>query len=74
MSSSHLDRLAVSFDSPTLVSNAGLLLSAVLAERLGLTELVRKHVNLGSAPGAPNPGAKAMTVVASLLSRGDCIE
>jgi hypothetical protein len=30
VTSSHLDRLAVTFDSPTLVSNAGLLLPAVL--------------------------------------------
>lgn len=74
MTSSHLDRLAVSFDSPSLVSNAGLLLPAVLAERLGLTELVRKHVHLGDAAGAPNPGAKALTVVASLLAGGDCMD
>jgi len=74
VTSSHLDRLAVTFDSPTLVSNAGLLLPAVLAQRLGFTELVSKHVQLGSAPGAPNPGMKAMTVVASLLAGGDCID
>ena len=74
MTSSQLDRLAVSFDSPTLVSHAGLLLPAVLAERLRLADLVRKHVRLGSAPGAPNPGAKAMTMVAALLLGGDCME
>ena len=74
MTSSHLDRLAVSFDSPTLVSNAGLLLPAVLAQRLGLTDLVQRHVRLGDSPGAPNSGAKAMTVVASLLAGGDCID
>lgn len=74
MTSSHLDRLAVTFDSPTLVSHAGLLLPAILAQRLGFTELVGQHVHLGSTPGAPNPGAKAMTVVASLLAGGDCID
>lgn len=74
MTSSHLDRLAVTFDSPTLVSNAGLLLPAVLGQRLGLADLVRRHVRLGEAPGAPNPADKAMTVVASLLAGGDCIE
>lgn len=74
MTSSHLDRLAVSFDSPTLVSNAGLLLPAVLAERLGFSELVRKHVQLGAAAGAPNPGRKALTVAATLLAGGDCID
>jgi hypothetical protein len=74
VTSSHLDRLAVSFDSPTLVSNAGLLLPAVLAQRLGLTDLVQRHVRLGDSPGAPNSGVKAMTVVASLLAGGDCID
>ena len=74
MTSSHLDRLAVTFDSPTLVSNAGLLLPAILGQRLGLADLVQRHVKLGEAAGAPNPGAKAMTVMASLLAGGDCID
>jgi hypothetical protein len=74
VTSSHLDRLAVTFDSPTLVSNAGLLLPAVLARRLGLSELVRRHVHLGDAPGATNPASKAVTVIAALLAGGDCID
>jgi hypothetical protein len=58
MTSSHtLERLAVSFDAPSAVAHAGLLLPATLAQRLGLRELVDEHVKLGPAAGAPNPGS-----------------
>lgn len=74
MKSSHnLTRLAIDFDAPSLVANAGLLLPATLAERLGLRGLVDQHVKL-SAAGAPNAGRKALTVIASLLVGGDCID
>lgn len=75
MTSSHnLDRLAISFDSPSLVAQAGLLLPGTLAQRLGLRQLIDEHVNLGDAAGAANSGRKAVTVVASLLAGGDCID
>ena len=50
----HSDRIQVAFDDPRLVANAGLLLTATLAQHLGLGELVGHHLNLGSAPGRAN--------------------
>ena len=70
----HPDRIHVAFDDHRLVANAGLLLPASLALRLGLGELVNKHVDLGDAPGRANTGDKLMTLVASALAGGDCID
>ena len=70
----HPDRIHVAFDDHRLVANAGLLLPASLAMRLGLGELVNKHVDLGGAPGRANPGDKLVTLVASALAGGDCID
>ena len=67
------DRIHVAFDDHRLVANAGLLLPATLALRLGLGELVDSHVDLGRAPGRANTGDKLMTLVASALAGGDCI-
>ena len=68
------DRIRVAFDDHRLVANAGLLLPATLALRLGLNELADSHVNLGDAPGRANTGDKLMTLVASALAGGDCID
>ena len=70
----YLDRIHVAFDDHRLVANAGLLLPATLALRLGFGELADKHVDLGDAPGRANTGDKLMTLVASALAGGDCIE
>ena len=70
----HPDRIHVAFDDHRLVANAGLLLPASLALRLGLGELVDQHVDLGDAPGRANPGDKLLTLVASALAGGDCID
>ena len=40
----------------------------------GLWELVDHHLDLGSAPGWANTGDKMMTLVASALAGGDCID
>jgi Transposase DDE domain group 1 len=75
MRSSHsLDTLSVQFDDENLVANAGLILPATLAQHLGLEELYRLHVRLGDAPGRPNAGIKAMTLISSALAGGDCID
>lgn len=68
------DRISVAFDDPRLVANAGLILPLTLARRLGLGELVDSHLDLGDAPGRANPGEKVMTLVASALAGGDCID
>ena len=56
------------------MANAGLLLPATLAQHLELGELVDYHLDLGSAPGRANTGDKMMTLVASALAGGDCID
>ena len=75
MRSSHaLDRLGVAFDDDRLVADAGLLLPATLAQHLGLKELVEEYLDLGKAPGRANVGDKVLTLVASALGGGDCID
>ena len=63
----------VEFESIT-VANARLLLPAGLALRLGLGEMVGRHVDLRDAPGRANLGDKLLTLVASALAGGDCID
>ena len=70
----HPDRIRVAFDDHRLVANAGLMLPASLALRLGLGELVDRHLDLGDASGRANTGDKLMTLVASALAGGDCID
>jgi DDE family transposase len=75
MPSSHSpDRLAVAFDDDHAVANAGLLLPATLAERLGIEAVVDQLVDLGDRPGAHRPGRKVLTLVHSLVVGGDCID
>ncbi len=69
-----LDRLGVAFDDARLVADAGLLLPATLAAHLGLRELVEAHLDPGSAAGRANAGDKVLTLVASALAGGDCID
>ena len=70
----HPDRIQIVFDDHRLVANAGLILPATLALRLGLPQLLRKYLDLGGAPGGANTGDKMMTLVASALAGGDCID
>ena len=70
----HPDRIQIAFDDHRLVSNAGLILPSTLALHLGLPQLVDRHLDLGRAPGGANPGDKMMTLVASALAGGDCID
>ena len=65
------DRVQVAFDDHRLVANAGLILPSTLALRLGLPQLVDRH--LDHATGRANTGDKMMTLVASALAGGDCI-
>ena len=70
----HLDSIQITFDDHRLVNNAGLLLPSTLAQHLGLPQLVDRHLDLGRAPGRANAGDKLMTLVASALAGGDCID
>ena len=68
------DRIQIAFDDHRLVANAGLILPVTLAHHLGLGALVDSHVDLGDAPGRANAGDKLLTLVASALAGGDCID
>jgi hypothetical protein len=67
-----LARVSVRFDEPNLVPCAGLLPAAVLAQRVGLAELMERRVTL-QRHGA-NGGTKALTVIGSMLAGGDSID
>jgi len=67
-----LSRVSVSFSETNLIPNAGLLPAAVLAQRIGLGELIEQRLGLGQH-GA-NSGAKALTVIGSILAGGDSID
>ena len=71
MRASHdLSRVSVRFTEANLVPNAGLVTAAALAQRIGLGDLIDQRLRL-AAEGA-NSGAKALTVVGSMLAGGDC--
>ena len=70
----HPGHIQIAFDDHRLVANAGLLLPATLAHHLGLSQLVQERLGLGDAPGRANTGDKVMTLVASALAGGDCID
>ncbi len=75
MTSSHTSPpLNVVFDDRRVIANAGLLLPARLAQQLGLQELLDQHVDLGPAAGRARVGEKALTLIASLLAGGDCLD
>ena len=68
------DRIQVTFDDHRLVADAGLILPTTLARHLGLPQLVQESLDLGDAPGWANTGDKMLTLVASALAGGDCID
>jgi hypothetical protein len=68
-----LERVAVSFDDDTLLPNGGLAVAALLAQQLGVADLVDEHVEIEGEAGA-NGSAKAATVIGSALAGGDCID
>jgi hypothetical protein len=68
------DRFAVAFDDERAVANAGVMLPALLGQRLGIEALVDERVDLGDRPGAANPGRKVMTMLSAMALGADCIE
>lgn len=69
-----LDRLGVTFDDEGLVANAGLLLVATLAQRLGIEGLVDAKVAMAGLVGGARPGRKVMTLVHSVVAGGSHID
>jgi hypothetical protein len=68
------DSTRVVFDDQRAVSNAGVLLPAMLADRLGIEALVDRVVDLGERPGAAHPGRKVMTLLSAMALGADCID
>jgi hypothetical protein len=68
------DAARVVFDDERVVANAGVLLPALLADRLGVEALIDRTVDLGDRPGAANPGRKVMSLVSAMCLGADCIE
>jgi len=63
-----IDRIAVTFDEPGLVANAGLLLVATLVKRLDLKKLVDAMVRILSKRGVFSPGPKVCTLVHAMVT------
>lgn len=68
------DSTVVVFDDERAVANAGVMLPALLAQRLGIEQLVDQTVRLGDRPGGANAGRKVMTMVSAMALGADCIE
>ena len=62
-----IDRVAVSFDDPNLVANAGLIFVGTLVLRLGLERLVDTTVRLGGRVGGARPGRKVLTLIHAIV-------
>src|SRR5512141_1714448 len=62
------------FDDERAVVNAGVMLPALLAGRLGIQRLVDEAVDLGDRDGAAHPGRKVMTMISAMALGADCIE
>src|SRR3954470_21121321 len=63
----------VVFDDERAVANAGVMLPALLAGRLGIERLVDARLDLGDRGGAANPGRKVMTMLSAMALGADCI-
>jgi hypothetical protein len=56
------------------VTDAGIVLAAMLAHRMGIEALVDETVDLGEPVGAANAGATVMTPVSAMALGADCID
>jgi hypothetical protein len=68
------DAMGVVFDDERAIANAGVLLPAVLAGRLGIEGVVDGTVDLGDRDGVANPGRKVMSLVSAMCLGADCID
>ena len=68
-----IDGLEAVFDDGSLVADAGLLLAGSLMGRLGLEALIDETVRPAGCAGS-GAGRKALTLVASMLVGGSCID
>ena len=69
-----LDGVRVVFDDQRAVSDAGIVLVATLASRLGIETLAARCVRLGERLGAANAGRKVMTLIFAMVLGADCVD
>jgi len=70
-----VDRVSVEFDDERAVSDAGVMLVATLAERLGIEALAGRLVQLRrDRPGAANAGRKVMALLFAMVLGADSID
>ena len=70
-----LDGVAVKFDDERVVSDAGVMLVATIAQRLGIEALAQQLVRLrGDRPGAANAGRKVTAVLYAMVLGADSID
>jgi Transposase DDE domain group 1 len=70
-----LDGLQVKFDDERAVSNAGVMLVATLAKRLGIEVLAGRLVGLRrDRPGAANAGRKVMALIFAMVLGADSVD
>lgn len=69
-----LDRIEAIFDDPNAVDSAGLLLTATLAQRLGVEDAADDLIRIPNADGGFRPGRKIMTLVHSMIRGGSFID
>jgi len=70
-----LDGLRVEFDDERVVSDAGVVLIATVAQRLGLEALAQRLVSLRrDRPGAANAGRKVMALLFAMVLGADSID
>ena len=69
-----IDGVAVTFDEPNLVANAGLVLISTLAKRLGLEKLCDTTIELSGRVGGFRPGRKILTLVHAMVAGASHID
>ena len=70
-----LEGLRVEFDDERVVSHAGVMLVATLAERLGIEALAQNGMRLRrDRPGAANAGRKVMALLYAMVLGADSID
>jgi len=69
-----LDAIKVAFDDDRSVADAGVLVAATVASRLGIEGLVNECVDLGHRVGYFRPGRKVMSLVHAMLLGADSID
>ena len=69
-----IDGLEAVFDDASLVADAGLLLAGTVMSRLGLEALIDETVRLDGRVAGSGAGRKVLSLVASMLVGGCCID